>query len=249
MAMDSLIINKKCISLWPIMANEYFKFKQFTIWQSGCAMKVGTDGTLLGAWAEGGRKILDIGTGTGLIALMMAQRFPNAHVTGIDIDAAAVSQAQNNVAQSSFSDRVTIIEADAQMFNGSFDAIVCNPPFFSDSLVCPDSRRTLARHSLSLTYQNLFEAARRLLTEQGTLSVVIPFDYVQKVKSEAALCGFFIHREWAVKTTPRKIPRRFLLAFGIHSVDCMDIGTGTLEDTQGERSDWYRQLTDAFYIK
>ena len=67
------------------MANDYFKFKQFTIWQSDCAMKVGTDGTLIGAWAEGGQKILDIGTGTGLIALMMAQRFPNAHVTGIDL--------------------------------------------------------------------------------------------------------------------------------------------------------------------
>ena len=249
MAMDSLIINKKCISLWPIMANDYFKFKQFTIWQSDCAMKVGTDGTLLGAWAEGGQKILDIGTGTGLIALMMAQRFPNAHVTGIDIDAAAVSQAQSNVSHSPFADRGEIVVADALEYDGSFDAIVSNPPFFADSLVCPDSQRSLARHSLSLTYQGLFETARRVLTEQGTLSVVVPFDYVQKVKSEAALNGFFIHREWAVKTTPRKSPRRFLLAFGLHAVEQIDTVIGILEESPGHRSDWYRQLTDAFYIK
>jgi len=247
--MYSLIINKKCISLWPIMANEYFKFKQFTIWQSDCAMKVGTDGTLLGAWAEGGRKILDIGTGTGLIALMMAQRFPEACVTGIDIDSAAVGQARTNVAQSPFANRIEILEADAQSFDGSFDAIVSNPPFFADSLLSPDSRRTLARHSLSLTYQALFETARRVLTEQGIISVVVPFDYVQKVKSEAALSGFFIHREWAVKTTPRKDSRRFLLSFGLHSVDNIDAGIGILEDSPGHRSDWYRQLTEAFYIK
>ena len=131
--MYSLIINKKCISLWPIMANEYFKFKQFTIWQSDCAMKVGTDGTLLGAWAEGGQKILDIGTGTGLIALMMAQRFPESYITGIDIDPAAVSQARINVAHSPFADHVEILEADAHDFNGTFDAIVSNHPFFADS--------------------------------------------------------------------------------------------------------------------
>lgn len=247
--MYSLIINKKCISLWPIMANEYFKFKQFTVWQSDCAMKVGTDGTLLGAWAGGGQKILDIGTGTGLIALMMAQRFPDAHITGIDIDAAAVSQAQSNVSQSPFSDRIDIIEADAQEFDGSFDAIVSNPPFFADSLVCPDSRRTLARHNLTLTYHTLFETARRVLIEQGVLSVVVPFDYVQKIKSEAALSGFFIHREWGIKTTPRKSPRRYLLAFGLHAVEQIDTGIGILEESPGHRSNWYRQLTEAFYIK
>jgi tRNA1Val (adenine37-N6)-methyltransferase len=249
MAMYSLIINKKCISLWPIMANEYFKFKQFTIWQSDCAMKVGTDGTLLGAWAEGGQKILDIGTGTGLIALMMAQRFPESYITGIDIDPAAVSQARINVAHSPFADHVEILEADAHDFNGAFDAIVSNPPFFADSLISPDSRRSIARHSLSLTYKALFETARRLLTEQGIISVVVPFDYVLKVKSEAALSGFFLHRDWAVKTTPHKNIRRFLLSFGLHSVRHIDAGVGVLEESPGQRSDWYRQLTEAFYIK
>ena len=133
--MYSLIINKKCISLWPIMANEYFKFKQFTIWQSDCAMKVGTDGTLLGAWAQassGPCRILDIGTGTGLIALMMAQRYPQASVVGVDIDASAVNQAKENVKASPFADRIAIFETDICHFiaDQPFDAIVCNPPFF-----------------------------------------------------------------------------------------------------------------------
>ena len=90
------------------MANNYFEFKQFTIWQQHCAMKVGTDGTLLGAWADGGERILDVGTGTGLIALMMAQRFPSAQVVGVDIDEKAVGQASQNVAASPFSHRVRI---------------------------------------------------------------------------------------------------------------------------------------------
>ena len=96
------------------MANNYFEFKQFTISQDKCAMKVGTDGTLIGAWANGGKNILDIGTGTGLIALMMAQRFPDAKVTGIDIDSLAVEQASENVRRSPFAERITIIRTDVR---------------------------------------------------------------------------------------------------------------------------------------
>ena len=108
-------------------------------------MKVGTDGTLLGAWAlasAGPCRVLDVGTGTGLIALMMAQRYPEAQVIAIDIDEKAVFQAQENVLASPFADRIQVLEADVQTFEDSekFDSIVCNPPFFEDSLVCPDSR-------------------------------------------------------------------------------------------------------------
>ena len=135
------------------MANGYFQFKQFTVRQQHCAMKVGTDGTLLGAWAKasaGPCRVLDVGTGTGLIALMMAQRYPEALAVAIDIDEKAVFQAQENVTASPFADRIQVLEADVQTFADSekFDSIVCNPPFFEDSLVCPDPQRTEARHTV-----------------------------------------------------------------------------------------------------
>lgn len=240
------------------MANDYFRFKQFTVHQERCAMKVGTDGTLLGAWAQGGADILDIGTGTGLIALMMAQRFPDARITGIDIDAMAVEQAKANVSLSPFADRINIVEADANQFQElkpdlihsqrQYDCIVSNPPFFEHSLGCPDSQRHLARHTDTLTYSELFKAVRRLLTEQGVLSMIIPFDYIQKTQEEASLSGFFLSREWAVKTNNRKPPRRYLMAFTLHSVEQVERGIGILEDAPGHRSDWYRQLTKDFYL-
>ena len=121
-----------------------FKFKQFEIHQDHCAMKVGTDGVLLGAWAPGGKRILDVGSGTGLISLMMAQRFPEAQVLGIDMDGEACEEAAENVAACPFADRVEIECCRLQDYHSaeSFDAIVSNPPFFLNSLKNPDSKRS-----------------------------------------------------------------------------------------------------------
>ena len=231
------------------MPNDYFRFRRFLVRQSACAMKVGTDGTLLGAWANGGSSILDIGTGTGLIALMMAQRFPSAQVTAIDIDPAACKQAEENVAASPFSSRIRVVEGDINntLFTCSFDAIVSNPPYFNHSLACPDSQRTVARHSISLSYDGLLAVARRLLDDEGELSVVIPFDCKSSFENEAALAGFFKSRECAVKTTPRKSPRRFLMAFRKHPVR-LETTEGIIEDSPNVRSAWYRQLTQDFYL-
>ena len=223
-------------------------------------MKVGTDGTLLGAWASVPpsplhpsvppspsplHRILDIGTGTGLIALMMAQRFPIAKVTGIDIDDDAASQARENVAASPFSDRIGIVCGDVKSMDtadgASFDAIVCNPPFFSDSLPSPNAQRTLARHTATLTFRQLMESAWRLLADGGELSVVIPTDGKSLLEAEAALTGFFKVRQCAVRTTPTKAPRRYLLAFRKHPAP--------LETTEliiG--SDAYRAMTQEFYL-
>lgn len=230
------------------MANNYFKFKEFTVWQQHCAMKVGTDGTLLGAWAKGGERILDVGTGTGLIALMMAQRFPLAQVVGIDIDAQAVHQARENVEASPFAQRIIVEQADANMFEGRFDCVVSNPPFFEKSLTCPDSQRTTARHDENFSYAGLFALGRRVLTELGCLSLVAPYDYRNRVLEEASLNGFFLHREWAVKTTPKKQPRRYLFCFALGSAEEIDRGTGVIEDAPGQRSEWYQQLTSDFYL-
>lgn len=224
------------------MANDYFRFKQFTVSQTRCAMKVGTDGTLLGAWARGGRRVLDIGTGTGLIALMMAQRFSSAQVLGIDIDPDAVFQAKANAASSPFAERVSIEHTDVKcLFAQPFDAIVCNPPYFVDSLECLDSQRTLARHAATLSYADLMANAWRLLTDDGELSVVIPFDCKARLEAEAVIQGFFKVREWAVKTTPHKMPRRYLLSFGKHAGE-LDRGEGVIG------SQWYNELTKDFYL-
>lgn len=231
------------------MSNDYFKFKLFTIRQERCAMKVGTDGTLLGAWANGGSRILDIGTGTGLIALMMAQRFATASITGVEIDPEAASQARQNVEASPFRGRVFVTEGDVNSFDSpAFDAVVANPPFFVNSLACPDNQRSRARHTLALTYAGLMKASRRLLSDNGELSVVIPFDCKARLEQEASLHGFFKSRECAVKTTPTKErPRRFLLAFRRHPCT-PELSEGILESVPGQRSQWYNNLTHDFYL-
>ena len=236
------------------MANGYFQFKQFTVHQQHCAMKVGTDGTLLGAWAlasAGPCRVLDVGTGTGLIALMMAQRYPEAQVIAIDIDEKAVFQAQENVSASPFADRIQVLEADVQAFADSekFDSIVCNPPFFEDSLVCPDPQRTEARHTVSLGYRQLMDSVFRLLKDDGRFSVIIPADCRSRLESEARLRGFFISRLCSVQTTPKKAPKRYMIEFAKHPVNETDITNGVLESSPQNRSDWYRELTQEFYIK
>ena len=236
------------------MSNDYFQFRQFVVHQQRCAMKVGTDGTLLGAWAaapSGQCRILDIGTGTGLIALMMAQRYPEAEVTGIDIDEDAVTQAVDNVRLSPFSERIRICHLDILNFADTigFDAIVSNPPYFVDSLACPDDQRTIARHAVSLTYEQLMHQVYRLLKDEGRFSVVVPSDCRAKIEAAACLEGFFTTRVCLIKTTPRKQPKRQLIEFQKHPVSELDISEGIIEVSPNVRSEWYQQLTKEFYIK
>ncbi len=220
-----------------------FQFKRFKIEQDLCAMKVGTDGVLLGAWARGGDRMLDVGCGTGVIALMLAQRYPQGRVTALDIDKGAVRQTEQNVAQSPFADRVEVIQGAVQTFESKdcYDAIVSNPPFFVDSLNAPDPQRNIARHAETLTYNQLMQAAWRLLKDDGELSVVVPFDYRRRMEDEAIFVGFFPSRVCAVRTAAHKAPKRFLLAFRKHPCNCekteMTIGNET-----------YNRLTQDFYL-
>lgn len=218
-----------------------FRFKHFVVGQDLCAMKVGTDGVLLGAWARGGEQVLDVGTGTGLIALMMVQRYPEARVTALDIDEGAVRQATINVEQAEVKDRIRVVQQRVQEHKGQYDAVVSNPPFFIDSLNAPDTQRNTARHAETLTYAELMEAAWRLLKDDGELSVVVPFDYRQRMEDEATFRGFFPSRVCAVKTVERKPAKRYLLAFRKHPCQCVK-ETMTIGDEQ------YRQLTGDFYL-
>ena len=222
-----------------------FRFKQFKIEQDECAMKVGTDGVLLGAWSRGGSRILDVGTGTGIIALMMAQRYPEGLILGIDIDEGAVHQAIANVQVSPFAHQIRVKQVKVQdlddSFSGCFDAVVSNPPFFIDSLQAPDHQRNMARHTETLTYGDLMKAAGRLLSDDGELSVIVPFDYRRRMEDEAVFQGFFPSRVCAVKTTPQKPVRRYLLAYKKQPCRCEQTEL-VIGDEQ------YTSLTRDFYL-
>lgn len=242
-------------------------------------MKVGTDGVLLGAWAQGGRRILDIGSGTGLISLMMAQRFPEAEVVGIDMDADACGQARENVMASPFRDRVEIECCRLQDFGGAseaaealetaeglkadggasetaeglkaagvFDAIVSNPPFFVDSLKNPDSKRTMARHTDSLPFRDLFVGVKRLLSDDGVFSAIVPVEVVEQFVAESCILGFYLIRKCGVKTVERKQPKRFMLSFAKHRISPYEEHVETMMDSHGNRSEWYRKITEEFYL-
>ena len=245
-----------------------FTFKQFEIQQDRCAMKVGTDGVLLGAWAEGGQRILDIGSGTGLISLMMAQRFPEAQVWGIDIDPDACMQARENVAASPFADRVGIAccalqnLSEEHLVRGSeelmemkegegnlFDAIVSNPPFFVNGLKNPDSKRAMARHSDSLPFPVLMKGVRRWLSDEGVFSAIVPADVLESFVSEAYCSGFSLVRQCGVKTVERKQPKRYLVAFSKRRTGMMDKCTEIMMDSDGNRSEWYAKITEGFYLE
>ena len=237
---------------------DQFDFQNFTIRQDRCAMKVGTDGVLLGAWAQGGGRILDIGAGTGLISLMMAQRFPESRIYGIDIDSDACGQARENVAASKYADRVEMRECslqtlatfgdDAHVTPRRFDAIVSNPPFFENSMKNPDSKRQMARHTDTLSYQDLFRGVDRLLEECGVFSMIVPAEGMDRVLSESCISGLFLSSQYGVKTTSRKQPKRYLLAFTKRRPCEVDVQTVNMLEADGLRSEWYRKLTDEFYL-
>ena len=232
------------------MSNNYFRFKQFTVEHTRCAMKVGTDGVRLGAWARGGDTILDIGTGSGLIALFMAQRYPSGKIVAIDVDAGAVLQARINVSNSAFSDRITIIEKPLQEFcAGQFGSIVCNPPFFVNSLKNRDGQKAMARHADTLTHAELVSGASRLLADDGEFSVVIPAALRTAIDAEAAMAGLFPSRICAIRTIPRKPVSRYLLAYRKHPADRIEQTEECINNDDMSRSEWYSSLTENFYIR
>lgn len=234
-----------------------FTFKQFHIIDDHTAMKVGTDGVLLGAWAKGGTRILDIGTGTGLIALMMAQRFPSAKIDAIEIDKDACKDALFNVSQSPFSDRINIINSSLQDYkpynemqkDGLYDAIVCNPPYFINSLKNPLQQRKTARHTDTLSHQELIYHSKRLLKPNGTLSVIIPYDNKDILEAEAIFNGLSILKVTNIKTKSSKPAKRCLIEFGKDTTTVYKIEEQVLNDDNGVRTMWYQNLTQAFYIK
>lgn len=228
-----------------------FTFKQFHIEQDQCAMKVGTDGVLLGSWANGGEHILDIGTGTGLLALMMAQRFEKSLIDAIEIEENAYQQAAQNVAKSVFKDKINIIHSSLQNFAKSninqYDSIVCNPPYFVNSLKNNKKSKTIARHNDTLPFNELISLAYKLLKTEGTLSLVLPVNIFPLIETEAVIYGFFLNRKISIKTTEKKQPKRVLVEYKKEPTQ-IETSTEYLLNQNGEKSIWYQQLTNIFYI-
>ena len=227
-----------------------FQFQQFYVRHDRCAMKVGTDGVLLGALATGGKNVLDIGTGTGLCALMLAQRYPDAMITAIDIDKDACLQAAENVSESPFDGRIEVIHASLEDFSKTadiqYDAIISNPPYFEEELACPDNQRDKARHTTSLPFSSLIEYSKSLLTDDGTLTLILPTNALSRIEEECAYASMFIVRKIYIRTTEKKVPKRVVIYIRKHPSPT-ESETQTLM-VNSTKSPWYEALTETFYL-
>ena len=230
-----------------------FHFKRFSVDDALCAMKVGTDGVLLGAWAdvEGAKHILDMGTGSGLIALMVAQRNHKAQIEAIDIDEGAVLQARKNIDASPWRGRIEVALSDANSYTSSqrFDHIVSNPPFFTTTLLSPDERRAMARHCSTLSYDDIITTAERLLVPEGRLSLILPTSEAAQFR-RVAFERLWLRRETTVLTRKGDAPKRTMMEFVLCDEPLMPrVDTLEIYDDGGVYSDKYRQLTAEYYLK
>ena len=216
-------------------------------------MKIGTDGVMLGAWANihGVESALDIGTGTGLIALMLAQRSSDIRVTAIEINDDAAGQAKENVANSKFSDQIKVIHVAVQHFETTkkFDLIISNPPFFSRSLKSPDEKRSIARHDESLPTDKLVQAGKQHLSESGRFAVVWPKDREEELDQSAASHGLIPERVMHVYPTPDKDSHRILKEYSFKNAPLKEESIVIEEHGRHGYSQDYLSMLKDFYLK
>lgn len=235
------------------MKKSQFDFKQFTICHDRCAMKVGTDGVLLGAWTEpdgNTRRILDVGTGSGLIAIMLAQKC-EADIVGVDIDEDAVAQATENGHASPWGDRLHFLQTDVLEYcpRSGFNLIVCNPPFFGNALLSPDKKRSAARHSESLPFDSLIGKVCDLLEKDGLFNVVLPVQAADEFIQKAWEKGLNLYRKCTVYTKPSAPQKRTLLSLRKGASVYPQAIPLYVYDTDNAYTDEYRKLTEDYYIR
>lgn len=234
-----------------------FRLKQFSLSDSGCGMKIGTDGILLGAVTAktaaelNPASVLDIGTGCGLITLMTAQQCL-ATIDAIDIDADAVATATQNFLDSPWHQRLKAINSPLQEFNGNatpaYDLISCNPPYFQNSMPGNTQARTQARHNHSLDFQELFVHAARLISQRGMLIIIYPFDLFIHVSKQAAQAHFHEHRQLQISPNPATPVKRIISHYSLQPSSEIQREQMTIET--GERhhfSEAYRELTKEYH--
>ena len=232
-----------------------FHFKQFTIHQDRCSMKVGTDGVLLGAWADVGEAahILDVGTGSGLIAIMLAQRAEGAHIHAVEVDQASAGQARENMEVSPWKGRLQVFHAPVQEYARSvstpYDLIVSNPPFFSGGTFSHNQDRNSVRHTIKLPHGDLLSAARSLLAPRGRFCLILPYIEGLRFQELAKNYHLYCTRETEVKPTKDKPVERLLLQF---EREAREIEKNSLVIQNNKRNDWteeYVKLAGDFYLK
>ena len=238
---------------FAIMAREkVFKFKQFDLLNDKTAMKVGTDGVLLGAWCDvaGAKLVLDVGTGCGLIALMLAQRNAVAYIEAIDIDDDAVAEAKLNINNSPWNNRVEALLADFNEYETTkrYDLIVSNPPFFDNGVEAPDARRNKARHSTSLSYEQLISKSKDLLVEDGVLAIITPMEAENEIRRCAVKHHMCVKRLCEVVPIAGNPPKRLMWELVKTEVD-MNKEVITICSSDKTYTQQYVVLTRDFYLK
>jgi tRNA1Val (adenine37-N6)-methyltransferase len=230
-----------------------FQFKQFGIDDSDCAMKIGTDGCLLGAWAdvENAKNILDIGTGSGLISLMLAQR-SNAQIDAVEYDSDAHKQALQNFTQSHWNERLQVFHSSIQEYtkvcSKKYDVIVCCPPYFLNSMKATDKKRRLARHTDTLTFEELISCSIRLLETDGKFCSIIPCINEELFCNIALVEGYYTSTKTYVETKAGADPLRVLLKMQRKKTTCKTDSIPILDAAGKSYTKEYIALTKDFYI-
>lgn len=233
-----------------------FKFKQFSVQQDKCAMKIGTDGVLLGAWCpidNNPFSVLDIGAGTGILSLMLAQRSNAEQIDSLEIDEEAYEQCVENFENSPWSDRLFCFHAGLDEFvdepEDEYDIIISNPPFYSENYKTDDSQRDLARFQDALPFEDLVEAADLLLSENGIFAVIIPYKEEERFIDLCAEVELFPVKVTRVKGSHTTPIVRSLLAFKRYELSVLTADELVIEISRHEYTDDYINLTKDFYLK
>ncbi|WP_423130430.1 tRNA1(Val) (adenine(37)-N6)-methyltransferase [Gaoshiqia sp. Z1-71] len=231
--------------------NNFFRFKQFLIIQEKAAMKVGIDGVLLGAWAnfDGEKRVLDVGTGTGLLALMAAQRC-YASIDAVELEPEAAAEALANFNRSAWKSRIRLVVCAFQDFEAQekYDHIISNPPFFENSPKSADSKRAQARHSDSLAWPDLLERAKKMLAENGKISLILPADQEGRLRFLACDLGLYINRFCPVLPDETREPHRILAELSCSPGQADGYRVIIRNSESAEYTDQYRELTRDFYL-
>lgn len=237
------------------MTNNFFRFRQFTVYQNERVLKVSTDSVLLGAWVPDGdyKKVLDVGTGTGLLALMIAQRFPKSEIDAVEIDEEAAAIAKKNFSQSLFGNRIKLFVTSIQKFSekhskNRYQLIISNPPYFENQKPAASEEKNIQKHNKYLSSNELAAIVKRLLEEEGVFALILPEKEGKQFIATARFHGLYCIRMTEVFIRCKQTqPKRYLFLFSKEYKPCVT-NKLFLENDEGGRSKEFQDLTSSFYL-